>query len=122
MQSLTNTKKQKEREMHKTGQETDGRMSKHTLETGVIHSGQSVVYFCTGANSVGPLLSSAARYMLISFQGGSRERGEGCRGERGQKREEEGREDFEICEMNSCRSALKLHLESPSHRNVAEGV
>ncbi len=36
--------------------------------------------------------------------------------ERGQKR------DFEIHEMNSCRSALKLHLESPPHRNVAEAV
>jgi len=30
--------------------------------------------------------------------------------------------DFEICEMNFSQSALKLHLESLTHRNVAEEV
>ncbi len=43
--SFLQTQKNRRREMHKTGQETDGRMSKHTLETDVIHSRQGVVYF-----------------------------------------------------------------------------
>lgn len=66
-----------------------------------------------GANSEGHYFH-LQHNMLISFQGASQGKEEGCRGGRWR--------DFEIFKMNFCQSALKPLLEFLPHWNLAVGL